>query len=139
MYKQAFAVLSKETERGLAAACRERLPLETCGVLFGRMEQQSIIADGFALIRNAARLPTASFSFAPEDWVRAYYEADKNRRQIVGFFHSHPGGSPVPSPEDQAGSLPWGTYWIMAVTQHAHQISAYRREPDNRWHQLALK
>ncbi|MDB4868537.1 MAG: family peptidase [Cohnella sp.] len=133
-----YAILPQDMERDLLAACRNRLPNETCGILFGRHSEHRVAAERFTVIRNASRHPTESFSFAPGDWTKAFYEAQNNQRTIVGYFHSHPGGSPLPSAKDTAGWLPWGTYWIVGLTGQDSQIAVHRHDPVHGWCPLKL-
>jgi proteasome lid subunit RPN8/RPN11 len=132
------AVLPKAVKCGLVAACRNRLPNETCGILFGQVSQSRVMAEGFSVIRNAARNPSESFRFSPGEWTKAFYEAQNNGRTIVGYFHSHPGGSPLPSAEDTAGWLPWGTYWIVGLTERDSQIAVHRHDPIRGWRPVKL-
>ncbi|TJY41378.1 M67 family metallopeptidase [Cohnella pontilimi] len=133
------AILPKEVERRLTDACRRRLPNETCGILFGTEAGAQVEVEEFAVIRNAARRPGESFAFLPEDWVSAYYEAQKNQRKIVGFFHSHPDGRPLPSVKDAKGWLPWGTYWIVGFSQHDSEIAAYTVSSAGDWRSLTVR
>jgi proteasome lid subunit RPN8/RPN11 len=132
------AILPKEIELDLFASCRHRLPNETCGILFGCDTGNQAKVDGFAVIRNEARHPREAFRFSPEDWAQAYYEAQKNQRKIVGFFHSHPGGRPLPSIQDSKGWLPWGTYWIVGFSEESCGIAVYVSDPILGWRPLPL-
>lgn len=123
----------------LADACLTRLPNEACGVIFGRTHDFTTEAEGFAVVRNTARRPAEAFSFDPDDWVSTFCEAQRNRRSIVGLFHSHPEGSPIPSAEDTLGWLPWGTYWIVAIRDESCEIAVYTRDENQGWCQCLLK
>ncbi|WP_167746951.1 Mov34/MPN/PAD-1 family protein [Cohnella luojiensis] len=120
-------------EKELVTVIRKRLPYETCGVIYGTKERGIIAADGFSLVRNASASPANTFSFHPEDWVSVYLQAQKNQREIVGLFHSHPQGSTAPSLLDETGSVPWGTYWIVSIASDNHEIAAYRRDSQDNW------
>jgi proteasome lid subunit RPN8/RPN11 len=135
MTSPTYIRLPGNVKRELTAACRNRLPHEACGVIFGREEGLTLAVEGFAVIRNAATEPGSRFSFSPGDWVAAYYEAHKNRRSIVGFFHSHPHGSLLPSSEDTQGWLPWGTYWIVGLTPD-QETAVYRHDHRAGWTRL---
>jgi len=106
-------ILDNRLENDLVAACRVRLPYESCGVIYGVKTDSRLVADGFALIRNVSASPADSFAFDPGEWVTVFYAAQKNQRTIVGLFHSHPDGSVVPSLPDKQGWIPWETYWIV--------------------------
>jgi len=119
----------------MAAYCLSAAPDEACGLLTASMGLSGAggaVIDGVVPIRNAAADPRRHFSFHSEDWIRAYYDAEKNRQSIVGFFHSHPDSAPVPSPSDEAG---WPdrngaayTYWIVSLwNAERPACCAYRR------------
>ncbi|MFC5470017.1 Mov34/MPN/PAD-1 family protein [Cohnella suwonensis] len=131
--------LSEELENDLISAALARLPLECCGVVYGTATDDAIVADAFGLVRNAAISPERRFAFHPEDWVSVIFEAQKNQREIVGFFHSHPEESVLPSQRDMNGSLPWRTYWIVGVSPAERGIAVYHRHhADDRWDPLRI-
>jgi len=130
--------LDADLEKGLVHTLRNRLPYEACGVIMGTVTSGIIEASEFRLIRNAAGHPAAHFSFHPEDWIAVFFEAQKNQREIVGFFHSHPSGTIVPSDSDLAGFVPWRTYWIIGLTEADHEIGVFARESDNHWTPIPL-
>jgi proteasome lid subunit RPN8/RPN11 len=50
-------------------------------------------------MKNAASSPF-TFSIAPSQLLEAYDHAEKERLQVIGIFHSHP-GKPLPSTTDK--------------------------------------
>jgi proteasome lid subunit RPN8/RPN11 len=130
--------LEPTLEKELIAASRRRSPFETCGVVYGSINGGVVLAEGYSLIRNTSAVPENSFSFHPEDWISAYYEAQKNQRKIVGLFHTHPQGSSFPSDSDASGSLPWGTYWIISLAGDEHEIAIYARNTQGYWKHLPV-
>ncbi len=132
-------VLNQWLENDLLSACRLRLPYESCGILYGEESEGNVIVDGYSLIRNASASPLDTFSFHPEDWVSAYCQAQKNQRNIVGFFHTHPQGSALPSMRDKKESIPWRTYWIVSFDGGNSEIAVYRRCAHERWVALPIK
>lgn len=123
-------IISQQLEKDLLSACQLRLPYETCGVLYGAELQNHVAVDGYSIIRNISACATSAFSFDPKEWIDIYYQAQKNQRNIVGFFHSHPQGSASPSIDDQAGSIPWKTYCIISLIENDQIIKAYQRDGD---------
>jgi proteasome lid subunit RPN8/RPN11 len=95
-------------------------------------------ADGYDLIRNTSSSAVDTFSFHPEDWVSAYFQAQKNQRNIVGFFHTHPQGTAHPSIKDVQGWIPWGTYWIISLDESNSEIAVYRRGSQEKWVSLPI-
>jgi proteasome lid subunit RPN8/RPN11 len=131
-------VMSEVLSEDLFDLCWNRLPYETCGIIYGSYDNCVITADGISIIGNTSPSRESSFSFHPEDWIQAFFEAQKNQRRIVGFFHSHPLGSAHPSPLDAKGWIPWGTYWIVSLSGTGRDITVYRADPIEQWVRLPL-
>lgn len=131
-------VINSALENDLVAACRLRLPNETCGLIFGTIVGGTTVAEAYTVMRNVSLTPSRSFRFDPAQWVSSYYEAQKNQRNIVGFFHSHPHGDPLPSVQDGREWTPWGTYWIVGFAESQGQIVVYRMDSRDRWIKLPV-
>jgi desampylase len=135
-------VLRQALENDLLTTCQRRLPYETCGVLYGTEylfeNKGHVTVDGYTLIRNISSTATNAFTFHPEDWIDVYFQAQKNQRNIVGFFHSHPQGAPLPTPKDEQGSIPWKTYWIVSLREGNQMIAAYQRRSNDQWVSLPI-
>ncbi|WP_420798640.1 Mov34/MPN/PAD-1 family protein [Paenibacillus beijingensis] len=135
--------------------CRRSLPEEACGVLAttggGAGEAVSTTnaparIDTVIPIANCHPMAKNSFRFCPEDWIDAYYSMQKNRQQLVGFFHSHPATPPLPSTRDLNGLL-WTTasaakgrlsYWIISLRQPLEPKAAAYEIAGNRFIPLML-
>ena len=57
------------------------------------------------------------FTIAPREMLRAQKEARNRQLQIMGIYHSHPDGQPVPSECDRRIAWPEYSYLIVAVCQ----------------------
>ncbi|WP_336771640.1 M67 family metallopeptidase [Paenibacillus sp. MMO-58] len=104
----------------LLGYCQKSLPQEACGVLAGEAatpDSPAVVTHIYD-ISNVHEEPLRSFRFHPEEWISAYYGIQKNRQSLVGFFHSHPTSSAVPSTRDWLG-LPVSddsiSYWIISM------------------------
>jgi proteasome lid subunit RPN8/RPN11 len=138
MEQAATVVLNRLLENDLLSACRRRLPYEMCGIIYGTMSDGRLSADGYDLVRNSSSSAVDTFSFHPGDWVSVYFHAQKNQRNIVGFFHTHPQGTALPSIKDEQGWIPWGTYWIISLTNSNSEIAVYRRGSQEKWVSLSI-
>ncbi|MDQ6423301.1 M67 family metallopeptidase [Paenibacillus sp. LHD-117] len=119
--------ITKETYDRLIRTCEQALPDEACGVLAQGPESEAI--DIVIPIRNVHPSPSVSFSFDPEEWTAAYFNMQKNRQSLVGFFHSHPHTAATPSYRDSRGFLHESglTYWIVSLTPGASpDVKPYR-------------
>lgn len=79
-----------------------------------------VLSDGsYIPIRNVAEDTVREFVFQPDEQSRAVMYLVGVGVKIVGVFHSHPGGSEVPSETDLAGwprllDGSYCRYWIIA-------------------------
>lgn len=93
---------------------------EICGFI---MEDWS-----FKQITNVSLKPETSFFMDPQEML-AFMKSLDDVTEITGVFHSHPGGSPDPSPDDLQGwhpSLPY-RYFIIA----GGRVREFERRGDN--------
>lgn len=99
----------------MIAACNRTYPHEACGVL--ARSESSVSIDLVIPIHNAHAQPLRSFSFDPVQWTEVYFAMQKNRQQLVGFFHSHPASEPFPSLRDMEGFIPQPdlSYWVVSL------------------------
>jgi proteasome lid subunit RPN8/RPN11 len=56
------------------------------------------------------------YVIAPEELLQAYKAARNQRREVVGYYHSHPDASAAPSARDLAEAAPGVSYLIVAVS-----------------------
>ncbi|MFC5529158.1 M67 family metallopeptidase [Cohnella yongneupensis] len=131
--------LAQQMNNDLIAACRSRLPQEACGVIYGKKSEsgETLIPDGFSLVRNVSSSANDSFAFDRNDWIAACYEAQKNQRHIVGVFHSHPAGTCAPSVRDEQALVPWESYWIVGFAG-PHPNTAVFKHTGDEWIPLPL-
>ncbi len=81
----------------LVGHCRRELPNEACGFLAGR----SRTVEGVFPVRSTPPGPSR-YAMNPKDQLRAMEEILRSGREIVGIYHSHPGGPDAPSSRDLA-------------------------------------
>lgn len=107
--------ITRKAFHELIDICQSSLPQEACGVLAVSDDRTSI--DVVIPIRNVHEQPSRSFSFDPAQWTEVFFDMQKNRQRLVGFFHSHPGSEAFPSLRDNAGFVPASglTYWIVSL------------------------
>jgi len=85
-------------------------PLEACGILSGRT---GFIAS-FAETANVHPSARTQFEIDPQALIDAHRAARSGREQLLGYFHSHPGGPARPSPTDIAMAAHDGAIWAIA-------------------------
>lgn len=87
---------------------------EICGVLIGQTEPQFVV-DAIIPGRNIHATPQHHFLLDAQTLLRADAQARAEGNRIVGFFHSHPNGTALPSPPDRRDAWPGYVYLIIAV------------------------
>ncbi|WP_242122717.1 M67 family metallopeptidase [Sphingobium sp. Sx8-8] len=84
-------------------------PNEVCGLLLGD-------AGRIGNVRPAANVapdPARHFELDPAVLIAAHRSARAGGERIVGHYHSHPGGTPVPSATDAANAVADGSFWLI--------------------------
>ncbi len=81
---------------------RRDYPHEACGFLFGQLRDNAITVFNVMPVVNAAPVETRTRAYRidPRDWMRAERQALQQGLMIIGIYHSHPDGLPVPSQTD---------------------------------------
>jgi proteasome lid subunit RPN8/RPN11 len=105
--------LSAETRAALQRHAASNWPEECCGALL-------VAKDGAVTVRplaNAAPQPTRAFALSARDYLAVETEAEARGLEVLGFYHSHPDGSAVPSGRD--AEFASGRWWtvILPVTK----------------------
>lgn len=94
---------------------REGAPLEICGALVGRREENDVISvEQVVRMRNAHPNPVKEYLLDAEELMRVVLRAeDEWGLEVVGFYHSHPAGPPRLSATDHArASWPGAAYLL---------------------------
>jgi proteasome lid subunit RPN8/RPN11 len=97
-------------------------PEEVCGVLAGRRAPDR--ASATRRVPNVADHPRSRYELDPEATMAAVDAVEAAGDDVVGFYHSHPEGAPVPSATDRARAT-W-TGYVYAIVSPPDSIRAYR-------------
>ncbi len=85
-------------------------PGEACGLLLGR--RAPVEVHDAAPATNAG--PAGRFLIPAADLLRARDVAIAAGWEVLGPWHSHPGGDAAPSPADHASAVAWpGALWLV--------------------------
>lgn len=85
----------------LEGLARAASPREACAVLLGRRLPHGFLLRAVRASPNLHPQPCSAFELDPGLVVAADTEARRQGLQLLGFFHSHPDGPPVPSRADR--------------------------------------
>ncbi len=88
-------------------------PYEACGVLVGTINGSTALVEKALPVANARRTRT-SFELEPKEFYNAWSEAEKNGKEIVGVYHTHPVSSAVPSLWDRETMQNVLGVWLIA-------------------------
>ena len=97
-------------------------PLECCGLLLGEAGR---VLDA----RPAANLaadPARHFEIDPAALIAAHRAERSGGPQLLGYYHSHPGGHPMPSATDCAHASGDGRAWAIVA---GGKVRFYRDGP----------
>jgi proteasome lid subunit RPN8/RPN11 len=97
--------------RAEAAASPNR---EICGLMFGRPDEIAAVMP----TDNVSSAPADSFEIDPQMLFRAIRDERAGRAALIGHYHSHPGGSAVPSERDRQAAEP-DRYWLIVGSDGA--------------------
>lgn len=94
---------------------------EQCGILRGRGQ----VVRRVDLAANVAANPSIRFEIDPHALIAAHRAARRaGGLDLLGYFHSHPGGDAMPSATDAACAAPDGTLWLIAAHGEARLFRA---------------
>ena len=109
-------------------------PHECCGLLIGSFDASGRkVSDELFPISNAREEAAKRnrFLIAPNDLMRGEKYARASRREVVGFYHSHPDHPAVPSQFDLDHAWPVYSYIIVSVREgRAEDLFSYELRSD---------
>jgi proteasome lid subunit RPN8/RPN11 len=95
---------------------RRSYPEECCGALLGRK------GEGIDCVTEAEPVDNLQegsrkrrFRITPRDYLRIERLALERERDLLGFYHSHPDNSSIPSDYDREHALPFFHYVVLGV------------------------
>lgn len=115
--------LTDQQAQQIARHALETAPQEACGVIGG--------IDGRALriipIPNTASDPQHHYTLDHAAFVKAIFSLEREGLSLIGFYHSHPGGDPIPSQTDiREANYPDTAYLIIGLRNQRPTLAAWR-------------
>ncbi|WP_228546093.1 desampylase [Halegenticoccus tardaugens] len=101
-------------------------PREVCGVLVGERNDagRSRVVDAVR-VPNVADDPRTAYELDPVATLAAIESAERDGRDLVGFYHSHPESAPLPSAADRARAT-WTGYVYLIASPATDELRAWR-------------
>lgn len=91
----------------------ENKPFETCGVLIGTVHGNIANVEKAIPITNIKRT-SVTFELDPIQLYNAWNDAEKNGKEIVGIYHTHPNNTASPSLWDIKTMENVSSVWLIA-------------------------
>lgn len=92
------------------------VPEECCGILFGRSVSERRIVERIMQADNVWRGDRRKrYQIDPGATFEALRGVGDGEPPVLGFYHSHPNGSAVPSKYDRESAWPGKSYVIVAI------------------------
>lgn len=116
----------------LVSEARAALPHECCGLLVGRGHDDELQGASRTVTRvialpNAADAPSVSFVIAERPLAHALMALEHSGEQLIGFYHSHPQGDPIPSQADiRAAAYPEAAHLIIGLRGGQPRLAAWQ-------------
>src|SRR5581483_550790 len=104
---------------GIEDAARASFPRECCGLIEGVREDGAARALALHPARNIAS-EVNRFEIEPADHFAALRKARANTQDVIGCYHSHPGGKVEPSSSDLEGAGEENFFWLIASMRDRH-------------------
>jgi proteasome lid subunit RPN8/RPN11 len=115
--------LSEAHAREIVQHALRDAPREACGVLAGKAG----IVQRVVPLPNAAANPENQYLIDPPAYIRTLAELERDGLALVGFYHSHPKGDPIPSPTDiRDAAYPDAVYVIIGLRGAMPTLLAWR-------------
>ncbi len=100
---------------------------EVCGVLAGdRTADGTARVDAVHRAANVADNPRTRYRIDPEEQLAIIERIEDDGREVVGFYHSHPAGPPVPSDTDTERAAWPGYSYAICVPGERPYLGSWR-------------
>ncbi len=96
------------------SAAGASFPGECCGLLEGAVDPEGWRVLAVHETRNIAEQPEHHFLMDPQQQFELLHRLRGTGRELIGCFHSHPGGRPEPSSTDLASAADEDFLWLIA-------------------------
>lgn len=103
-----------------------RAGVELCGILIGTVEGTEALVAGCAQLPNVSGKPETEYQFHPGQQAEAWERAEEMGLQVLGVWHTHPTGPPVPSQTDVAYMQSWLLYPILVPEVGKYMMNVFK-------------
>lgn len=115
--------LTQEQARFITQHAFAESPREACGILGGSGGRVTQVIS----IPNDAADPQHFFEMEPALLAQAFFDLQRDGLTLLGFYHSHPRGKPIPSTVDIDRALyPDAAYLIVGLQDDEARLAAWQ-------------
>lgn len=115
-----YIYLSETLINTLTTYAVEGKPREVCGLLVG----VGVRVNRVIPIPNISEDPESRYYMDPTTLIKRLASVEEEGLSLMGFYHSHPTGEPIPSPTDiQQANYPGAAHIIIGL-KHDHPVIA---------------
>ena len=109
--------VSEKHTKEIKAHAEATYPYECGGMLIGTLNADGsrIVVETFPLENSSIEDQTVRILISPKDVLRAERYARSVKLEVIGYYHSHPEDTAIPSQYDLDHALPVWSYIIVSV------------------------
>lgn len=127
--------ITREVIATVLAEAARAAPREACGLLLGR---------GGRVLRAVAAAnvhpdPLRHFEIDPAALIAAHRAAREGGEDLLGYYHSHPAGHPLPSATDCEHASGDGRVWAIAAAGEVRFFRDAERDGEQGFHPLPTR
>lgn len=114
--------LTEAQARQIVEHAHGTVPEEACGLIFGHGSR----ADAIVPVTNVADEPQHHYLMSPAEIAQHLPAYSRKNMTLIGLYHSHPNGEPVPSQTDiRDATFPHTAYLIVGLSNRRTQLAAW--------------
>ena len=125
---QKSIILNKDQINQLKAHAKNKKPNESCALLFGKIEDNTVKVNDLFLAENIDDSPI-NFTISNEELLKGYKIAEEKQLDVAAIFHSHPLSDAYPSATDQKFMDTNPVVWII-YSNTSDEFKAYVLESE---------
>ncbi len=112
--------LTEKLKAAIEAHGESTYPYECGGMLIGTFADsgERTVLETFPLENSSTEDQKNRVLILPRDVLRAERYARSKKRDVIGYYHSHPEDAAVPSQYDLDHALPVWSYLIVSILKH---------------------
>ena len=109
--------ISKTLLRKMEEHALRSFPEECCGFLVGIMEEAKEVSEIIESKNTVSTMRERRYTVDPLQFLRVEKDLYGSRREILGFYHSHPNAPARPSQYDLEHAWPVYSYLIISLSE----------------------